>query len=137
MLAAARPVAVINPAQSAAFRTQRLGRNKPDRASPQLLARCGEEPHTERRRAEPQESARLRQLMGRLKQARAERPAVAAAPTHVLPLAACPLKTDQEFDPEHRISTALGMAPGGMLPRGPVRGSVIHIVVDNVDRGCG
>jgi transposase len=66
LLLAEMPVAVINPAQSAAFRKQQLGRNKTDRADAKLLARYGERHHTELRRAEPQEPdlARLRQLVG-------------------------------------------------------------------------
>ena len=66
LLAADLPVAVINPAQSAAFRTQHLGRHKTDRADAKLLARFGELHHSELRRAEPQEPAlaRLRQLVG-------------------------------------------------------------------------
>ena len=66
LLTAALPVAVINPAQSAAFRKQQLGRHKTDRADAKLLARFGELHHTELRRAEPQEPelARLRQLVG-------------------------------------------------------------------------
>jgi transposase len=60
------PVSVINPAQSAAFRTQQLGRHKTDRADARLLARFGEVHHAELRRATPQEPdlARLRQLVG-------------------------------------------------------------------------
>jgi transposase len=66
LLTAELPVAVINPAQSAAFRKQQLGRHKTDRADARLLARFGELHHTELRRAEPQEPAlaRLRQLVG-------------------------------------------------------------------------
>lgn len=66
LLAAELPVAVINPAQSAAFRKQHLGRHKTDRADAQLLARFAERHHAEVRRAEPQEPdlARLRQLVG-------------------------------------------------------------------------
>jgi transposase len=66
LLAADLPVAVINPAQSAAFRQRQLGRHKTDRADARLLARFGELHHTELRRAEPQEPdlARLRQLVG-------------------------------------------------------------------------
>ena len=66
LLAAALPVAVINPVQSAAFRKQHLGRHKTDRADAQLLARFAELHHAELRRAEPQEPelARLRQLVG-------------------------------------------------------------------------
>lgn len=66
VLAAELPVAVINPAQSAAFRQRQLGRHKTDRADAKLLARFGELHDTEVRRAEPQEPdlARLRQLVG-------------------------------------------------------------------------
>lgn len=66
LLAAETPVAVINPAQSAAFRKQHLGRNKTDRGDAKLLARFGERHHAELRRAAPQEPdlARLRQLVG-------------------------------------------------------------------------
>lgn len=66
LLAAEVPVAVINPAQSAAFRKQQLGRHKTDRADAHLLARFGERHHAELRRAQPQEPdlARLRQLVG-------------------------------------------------------------------------
>jgi transposase len=66
VLVAELSVAVINPAQSAAFRKQHLGRNKTDRGDAQLLARFGERHHAELRRAEPQEPelARLRQLVG-------------------------------------------------------------------------
>lgn len=66
LLLAELPVAVINPAQSAAFRQSRLGRQKTDRADAQLLARFAERHHDELRRAEPQEPdmARLRQLVG-------------------------------------------------------------------------
>jgi transposase len=66
LLTAELPVAVINPAQSSAFRKQQLGRHKTDRADARLLARFGELHHAELRRAEPQEPAlaRLRQLVG-------------------------------------------------------------------------
>lgn len=66
LLTANLPVAVINPAQSAAFRQRQLGRHKTDQADARLLARFGELPHAELRRAEPQEPdlARLRQLVG-------------------------------------------------------------------------
>jgi transposase len=66
LLAADLPVAVINPAQSAAFRKRQLGRHKTDRADAKLLARFAELHHAELRRAEPQEPAlaRLRQLVG-------------------------------------------------------------------------
>lgn len=66
LLLAAFPVAVINPAQSAAFRKQHLGRHKTDRGDAQLLARFAERHHTELRLATPQEPdlARLRHLVG-------------------------------------------------------------------------
>ena len=66
LLTAMLPVAVINPAQIAAFRTTRLGRHKSDRADAQLLARFAELHHEELRRATPDESdlARLRALVG-------------------------------------------------------------------------
>jgi transposase len=66
LLSAELPVAVINPAQSAAFRKQHLGRNKTDRGDAMLLARFGEVHHAQLRRATPQdpELARLRQLVG-------------------------------------------------------------------------
>jgi transposase len=66
LLLADLPVSVINPAQSAAFRTQHLGRNKTDRADAKLLARFAEVHHAELRLATPQEPelARLRQLVG-------------------------------------------------------------------------
>lgn len=66
LLAVEAPVAVINPAQSAAFRQRQLGRNKTDRADARLLARFGELHHRELRRATPQEPelARLRHLLG-------------------------------------------------------------------------
>ncbi|MCA9877021.1 MAG: IS110 family transposase [Thermomicrobiales bacterium] len=66
LLAAAVPVSVINPAQSAAFRIRQLGRHKTDRADAKLLARFGELHHAELRRATAQEPdlARLRQLVG-------------------------------------------------------------------------
>lgn len=66
LLVAELPVSVINPAQSAAFRKQDLGRNKTDRADAKLLARFAERHHADLRLAEPQEPdlARLRQLVG-------------------------------------------------------------------------
>lgn len=66
LLLAELPVAVINPAQSAAFRQSRLGRHKTDRADAQVLARLAALHHAELRRATPQEPdlARLRQLVG-------------------------------------------------------------------------
>jgi transposase len=66
LLVANLPVAVINPAQSAAFRKQHLGRNKTDRGDAKLLVRFAELHHTDLRRAEPQEPdlAQLRHLVG-------------------------------------------------------------------------
>jgi transposase len=66
LLTAAIPVAVVNPAQIAAFRTTRLGRHKSDRADAQLLARFAALHHAELRRATPDEPAlaRLRALVG-------------------------------------------------------------------------
>ena len=66
LLAAALPVAVVNPAQVAAFRASRLGRHKTDRADARLLARFAELHHAELRRATPDEPdlARLRALVG-------------------------------------------------------------------------
>lgn len=66
LLNAELPVAVVNPAQVAAFRTSRLGRHKTDRADAQLLARFAELHHEELRRAAPDEPdlARLRALVG-------------------------------------------------------------------------
>jgi transposase len=66
LLLAELPVAVVNPAQVAAFRTSRLGRHKTDRADAQLLARFAELHHEELRRATPDEPdlARLRALVG-------------------------------------------------------------------------
>ena len=66
LLAADLPVAVVNPAQVAAFRTSRLGRHKTDRADARLLARFAELHHEELRRATPDEPnlARLRALVG-------------------------------------------------------------------------
>jgi transposase len=66
LLLAELPVAVINPAQSAAFRQRRLGRHKTDRADAHLLARFAELHHPELRLATPDEPelARLRQLVG-------------------------------------------------------------------------
>lgn len=66
LLAAAIPVAVVNPAQVAAFRQSRLGRHKTDRADARLLARFAELHHAELHLAtsdEP-ERARLRALVG-------------------------------------------------------------------------
>jgi len=66
LLAAGLPVAVVNPAQVAAFRQSRLGRHKTDRADAQLLARFAALHHDELRRATPDEPdlARLRALVG-------------------------------------------------------------------------
>jgi transposase len=66
LLAAGIPVAVVNPAQVAAFRQTRLGRHKTDRADAQLLARFAEVHHVELRRATPEEPdvARLRAVVG-------------------------------------------------------------------------
>jgi transposase len=66
LLGAAVPVAVVNPAQIAAFRQSRLGRHKTDRADATLLARFAELHHPELRRATPDEPdlARLRALVG-------------------------------------------------------------------------
>lgn len=66
VLAANLPVAVVNPAQVAAFRQTGLGRHKTDRADAQLLARFAQLHHPDLRRAtvaEP-EQARLRALVG-------------------------------------------------------------------------
>ena len=66
LLAAQLPVAVVNPAQVAAFRQSRLGRHKTDRADAKLLARFAALHHQELRQATPDEPdlARLRALMG-------------------------------------------------------------------------
>lgn len=66
LLVAELPVAVVNPAQVAAFRTTRLGRHKTDRADAQLLARFAELHHAQLRRATPDEPdlAQLRALVG-------------------------------------------------------------------------
>jgi transposase len=66
LLAAALPVAVLNPAQIAAFRSTRLGRHKTDRADATLLARFAELHHADLRHATPDEPdlARLRALVG-------------------------------------------------------------------------
>jgi transposase len=66
LLAASLPVAVVNPAQVAAFRQSRLGRQKTDRADAQLLARFAALHHDELRQATPDEPdlARLRALVG-------------------------------------------------------------------------
>jgi transposase len=66
LLAAAIPVAVVNPAQVAAFRQSRLGRHKTDRGDARLLARFAALHHDELRQATPDEPAlaRLRALVG-------------------------------------------------------------------------
>ena len=66
LLADEAPVAVVNPAQIAAFRASRLGRHKTDRADAKLLARFAEVHHGELRRATPDEPdlAQLRTLVG-------------------------------------------------------------------------
>jgi transposase len=66
LLAAEVPVAVVNPAQVAAFRQSRLGRHKTDRADAMLLSRFAEMHDGELRRATPDEPdlARLRALVG-------------------------------------------------------------------------
>jgi transposase len=53
LLLAEVPVSGVNPAQSAAFRTTRLGRHKTDRADAQLLARFAALHHGELRLATP------------------------------------------------------------------------------------
>lgn len=65
LLAAALPVAVVNPAQVAAFRQARLGREKSDRADARLLARFAAVHGDELRRAVAAEplQARLRDLV--------------------------------------------------------------------------
>src|SRR5687768_10633763 len=66
LLLAKLPIAVVNPAQIAAFRTTRLGRHKTDRADARLLARFAALHHAELRHATPDEPdlARLRALVG-------------------------------------------------------------------------
>ena len=66
LLTAAVPVAVVNPAQIAAFRQSRLGRHKTDRADAALLARFAALHHDELRRATADEPdlAQLRTLVG-------------------------------------------------------------------------
>jgi transposase len=66
LLTAQIPVAVVNPAQIAAFRQSQLGRHKTDRADAKLLAHFAELHHAELRRATPDEPAlaRLRALVG-------------------------------------------------------------------------
>jgi len=66
LLAAAVPIAVVNPAQVAAFRQTGLGRHKTDRADALLLARFAQLHHAEVRRATLDEPAhaRLRALVG-------------------------------------------------------------------------
>jgi transposase len=65
LLAAGLPTAVVNPAQLAAFRHARLGREKSDRADARLLARFAAMHGDELRRALPAEPihARLRELV--------------------------------------------------------------------------
>jgi transposase len=66
LLTAQIPVAVVNPAQIAAFRQSQLGRHKTDRADAHLLARFAQLHHPELRQATPDEPdlARLRALVG-------------------------------------------------------------------------
>jgi transposase len=66
LLLAELPVSVANPAQVAAFRQSRLGRQKSDRQDAQLLARFAAVHHDELRRATPDEPdlAQLRALVG-------------------------------------------------------------------------
>jgi transposase len=66
LLAADISVAVVNPAQVAAFRQSRLGRHKTDRGDAKLLARFAALHHEALRRATPDEPdvARLRALVG-------------------------------------------------------------------------
>lgn len=66
LLTAGVPVAVVNPAQVAAFRTTHLGRHKTDRADAKLLARFAELYHDTLRHASPDEPdlARLRAIVG-------------------------------------------------------------------------
>jgi len=65
LLAAGVPTAVANPAQVAAFRQARLGREKTDRADARLLARFAAVHAAELRRAVPADAlqARLRELV--------------------------------------------------------------------------
>lgn len=65
LLAAGVPVAVVNPAQVAAFRQARLGREKSDRADARLLARFAAVHGAELRRAVPAQpvQTRLRDLV--------------------------------------------------------------------------
>jgi transposase len=65
LLAAGLPTALANPAQVAAFRQARLGREKSDRADAKLLARFAEVHGAELRRAAPADpvQARLRDLV--------------------------------------------------------------------------
>lgn len=65
LVAAGVPVALVNPAQVAAFRQARLGREKSDRADAKLLARFAEVHGEELRRATPSDpvQARLRDLV--------------------------------------------------------------------------
>jgi transposase len=66
LLVAEVPVAVVNPAQTAAFRQTCLGRHKTDRADAKLLARFAAVHHADVRLATPDEPelARLRALVG-------------------------------------------------------------------------
>ena len=65
LVAAGVPVVAVNPAQVAAFRQARLGREKTDRADAKLLARFAEVHDRELRRAVPADpvQARLRDLV--------------------------------------------------------------------------
>lgn len=65
LIAAGIPVVAVNPAQVAAFRQARLGREKTDAADARLLARFAETHDAELRRAEPADpvQARLRDLV--------------------------------------------------------------------------
>lgn len=65
LLRAGIPVALVNPAQVAAFRQTRLGREKSDHADARLLARFAEVHAADLRRAEPTDpvQARLRDLV--------------------------------------------------------------------------
>ena len=66
LLAADVPIAVVNPAQIAAFRQTGLGRHKTDRADARLLARFAQLHHAELRRAtlDAPGHAQLRALVG-------------------------------------------------------------------------
>lgn len=65
LVAAGLPVAVVNPAQVAAFRQTRLGREKSDHADARLLVRFAQVHGDELRRATPTDpvQARLRELV--------------------------------------------------------------------------